>query len=436
MTILLYITSLSVFMWFFYAIWAWYIGVIPLLIALYIIIMSSKDYRKHAEIESTQRQTYSIYIAWLAILAGFVGVAQFFSDNTVQIWLRVMGINIIGWIWSYMLSYNDGKQMAQTWYYAAILYILRQASYSTDRVGLRDIIGMLWVLTLGIVWFIVWVIGHRRSIESYMWYVIFVLTGWSIMIAIGNYFTDTYAILLIDSFLVLGLSVWLYYSMQYHIPSSHEIKKVSVRRILAGERITKNKQIPQQSKFLEQLYYFVAGMPLWTRYGIEAINCALVVITIILYLSNIANTASQRHQVVYRSIIGLFVGTALILKRIGFTSIMQKVTLFAVINYAIYLTLYTIFDGAMGAITRWAIVRNILSSIVIFYGPSSFLADILEKQDYIYWIVMTVAGLCINIYLLWLTSLAGQLIFSIVFIYCGVQWLLLYYGIRHIQQLE
>ncbi len=56
--------------------------------------MSSKDYRKHAEIESTQRQTYSIYVAWLAILAGFVGVAQFFSDNTVQIGLRVMGINI------------------------------------------------------------------------------------------------------------------------------------------------------------------------------------------------------------------------------------------------------------------------------------------------------------------------------------------------------
>lgn len=436
MTILLYITGLSVFMRFFYAVGARYIGAIPLLIALYIIIMSSKDYRKHAEIESTQRQTYSIYVAWLAILAWFVGVTQFFSDNTVQIWLRVMGINIFWWIASYIFSYNDGKHLSQTWYYAAILYVLVQASYSTDWYGLRDIVGLLWVLTLGIVGFIIGVIGHRRNIESYMRYLLFVLTGWSIMIAIGNYFTDTYAILLIDSFLVLGLSIWLYYSMQYHIPTSQEIKKVSVRRILAGERITKNKQIPQQSKLLAQLYYFVSGMPLWTRYGIEAINCALVIITIIIYLSNIANTASQWHQIVYRSIIGLFVTTALILKRIGFTSVMQKVTLFAVINYAIYLTLYTIFDGAIWAITRWAIVRNIMSSIFIFYGPSSFLADILQKQDYIYWIVMTVAGLCINIYLLGLTSLAGQLIFSLVFIYCGVQGLLLYYGIKHIQQLE
>lgn len=220
------------------------------------------------------------------------------------------------------------------------------------------------------------------------------------MIAIGQYFTDTYTILLIDSFLILGLSIILYYSMQYHIPSSHEIKKVSVRRILAGERITKNKQIPHQSKLLAQLYHFVSEMPLWTRYGIEAVNCALVIVTIGLYLSNIANTASQRHQIVYRSIIGLFVATALILKRIGFTSIMQKVTLFAVINYAIYLTLYTIFDGAIGAITRRAIVWNIVSSVLIFYGPSSFLADILQKQDYIYRIVMTVVGLCINIYLL------------------------------------
>lgn len=436
MTILLYITSLCVFMWFFYAVWAWYIGVIPLLIALYIVIMSSKDYRKQTQIESTQRQTYSIYIAWLAILAGFVGIAQFFSDNTVQIGLRVVGINIIWRIASYILSYTDGKHMAQTWYYAAILYILVQASYSTDWVGLWDIAGMLWVLTLGIVGFIVGIVGHRRSIESYMRYLIFVLTGWAIMIAIGNYFTDTYTVLLIDSFLVLGLSVWLYYSMQYQMPSTHDIKKVSVRRILAGEKITNNKHIPHKSKFLAQLYYFVSGMPLWTRYGIEAINCALVIITIILYLSNIADTASQRHQIVYRAIIVLFVTTALVLKRIGFTSMMQKVTLFAVINYAIYLTLYTIFDGAIGAITRWAIVWNIVSSIFIFYGPSSFLADILEKQDYVYWIIMTVAGLCINIYLLGITSLAGQLIFSIVFIYCGIQGLLLYYGIKHVQQLE
>ena len=436
MTILLYITSLCTFMWFFYAVWAWYIGVVPLLIAVYIIIMSSKDYRTHTTIESTQRQTYSIYIAWLAILAGFVGVAQFFSDNTVQIGLRVTGINIAWWIISYIFSYTDGKNMSQTWYYVALLYIIQQASYSTDRYGLRDIAGMLWVLTLGIVGFIVWVVGHWRQIESYMWYLVFVLTWWTIMIAIGNYFSDIYTVLLIDSLLILGLSIWLYKSIQYHIPSTHEIKKVSVRRILAGEKITKNKQIPHKSKMLAKLYHFVVNMPLWTKYGIEAINCALVIITIALYLSNIANTASQRHQIVYRSIIVLFVATALMLKRIGFTSIMQKVTLFAVINYAIYLTLYTIFGAAIWAITRWAIVWNIVSSIFIFYGPSSFLSEILQKQDYIYWIVMTVAWLCINIYLLWLTSLAWQLIFSIVFIYCGVQGLLLYYGIKHIQQLE
>lgn len=167
------------------------------------------------------------------------------------------------------------------------------------------------------------------------------------MIAIGNYFSDIYTVLLIDSLLILGLSIGLYYGMQYHIPSSNEIKKVSVRRILAGEKITNNKQIPQKSKLLAQLYHFIVAMPLWTKYGIEAINCALVVVTIILYLSNIANTTSQRHQVVYRAIVGLFVTTALMLKRIGFTSIMQKVTLFAVINYAIYLTLYTIFGGAI-----------------------------------------------------------------------------------------
>jgi hypothetical protein len=286
------------------------------------------------------------------------------------------------------------------------MYILRQLSYSVDRYGLRQGISMLWVLTLAIVGFIVGVLGHWRQIESYLWYKIFLLSGGAICIAIGHYVADVYTVLLIDSMLIFALSIGLYSIVNYHIPSSQEIKKISVRRILAGEKINNNKHIPHQDKIRTRLYYFIKEMPLWTRYSIEAVNCGLVIITIGLYLDNISTTVLQWHQWVYWIIIGLFIATALMLKRIDFSSVMQKVTLFAVINYAIYLTLYTIFDGAIGAIAGWGIVWNIMSSILLFYAPSSFLSDILKKQDYRYWIIMTVLALCINIYLLGLTGLA------------------------------
>ncbi len=435
MTILLYVTSLAVFLWFFYAIGARYIGLIPLIFGLVIVIISSKDYRTLSW-ESLDRQRYSIYVWWIAMLIWFIGIATFFSDNTVQIWLWIMGINIIFWLASQVFSYKDGTYMAQTWYYMTILYILWQASYVLDWYGLWNVVSMLWVLTLGIVWFIVGVIWHRRQVASYLWYKVFILSGWTILIAVQYYVQDIYTALLIDSILVLLLSFVLYRILHYHIPTTEEIKTVSVRRILAWERITKNNHIPKNNKLISLLYHFVRNMPLWTRYSIEWINCGLVVITIILYLSGITTSASQRHQLVYWLIIWLFITTALFLKRIWFTSVMQKVTLFAVINYAIYLTLYTVFDTAIGSIAGWAIVWNIMSSVMIFYGPTSFLSDILHKADYRYWIVMTVLALCFNVYLLWLTSLPGQLVFSIVFVYLWLQGILLYYGIRHIQQIE
>lgn len=423
-------------MWFFYAIGAWYIGFVPLLIIWAIIVMSSKQIKTYTQQDSEQRQRYSIFVAWLAILAWMIGIGQFFSDNTVGIGLWILGVNIAFWMGSYLFNYNDGKSIAQVWYYASIIYIIRQASYSAGRQELGAIISLLWCLTLGVVWFIWWVIGHRRQIESWVWYTLFILSWGAVILAIGNYIDDIYTSLLINSGLVLVIALAMYRILQYRIPTTNQTKTVSLRRILAWEKIIQNRHIPQHNRILALLHNFVADMPLWTKYVIEWANCWLVVTTIILYLSSISIATTQRHQIVYWVVIGLFISTALVLKRIGFVSIMQKVTLFAVINYAIYLTLYTVFGGSLAAIAWWAIIWNIISSILIFYGPSSFVADILEKQDYRYWIVMTVLWLFINIYLLWLTSLPWQLIFSLVFIYCGIQGLLLYYGIKHIQQLD
>ncbi len=434
MTILLYLVSLGFFTRFFYAIGIWYIGIIPLIIALITIVISAKDSQSITR-QKPDMQKYSIYAAWLAMMIWFVGIATFFSSQTVHIWLWLIGINIIFWLLSYISKYTDGTYMGQLWYYVGILYVFWQVSHVVDWQWLGQVISLFWLLTLAIVWFIVGVIGYWKRIAKYMYYKLFVLFLWTIMIAIAYYVGDIYTVLLANSILILLLAIGLYMIHRHHTPSNHEIKNISVRRILAGERINKNKHIPSQSIVANKLHLFLSEMPLWTRYIIEAANCILVIITIWLYLQNIADTTSQWHQIVYWLIVWLFIATALVLKRIWYTSVMQKITLFAVINYAIYLTLYTVL-GSIGAIVWWGIVRNIASSILLFYAPSSFLAEILCKQDYQYWIVMTIIALCINIYLLWLTNLHGQLVFSIVFVYIGLQGLLLYYGLLHIQQLE
>jgi hypothetical protein len=400
MTVLLYITSLLLFTWIFYAIGIRHLGLIPVFIIIGIILIYSKDYR-YVSVKHRERKKYTIYTAWLLMLAWFVWMASFFMESTVHIGLWIITINIIFWLLSYIINYRDGTSMGQLWYYAALLYILRQASYGLDRHGLRQAVSLFWLLTLALVAFVVGVIGHWRTVQTYLWYQLFILSGWAILIAISNYIIDSYTVLLVDSLLVLGLSIGLYWIDNYHIPTDHEIKTISVRRILAGERINKNKNILHNNSIIHKLSVWVSAMPPWTRYAIEWINCALVIITIGLYLSNIGQAVSQRHQWIYWIIIVLFITTALILKRIGFTSVMQKITLFAVINYAIYLTLYTIFDGSVGAIAGRGIVWNIISSIVLFYAPSSFLSETLKQVDYWYWIIMTIGAFFINIYLLW-----------------------------------
>ena len=59
-------------MWFFYAIGARYVGIIPLLIIGAIVVMSSKQIKEYTQQDTEQRQRYSIFAARLAILAGIV----------------------------------------------------------------------------------------------------------------------------------------------------------------------------------------------------------------------------------------------------------------------------------------------------------------------------------------------------------------------------
>ena len=92
------------------------------------------------------------------------------------------------------------------------------------------------------------------------------------------------------------------------------------------------------------------------------------------------------------------------------------------INFAIYISLFSYFNGDVGAIVSRAILRNILSASLIFYAHKiPRLAKIFTPVEYTYRLIATVAALVVNIILLINTDIAGELIFFLVLLYIGLQ---------------
>jgi hypothetical protein len=69
----------------------------------------------------------------------------------------------------------------------------------------------------------------------------------------------------------------------------------------------------------------------------------------------------------------------------------QNLVVFLVINFAIYVSLFSYFNGDVGAVVSRGIFRNIFSAAMIFYAHKvPMLAKIFSKTDYMYRIVASI----------------------------------------------
>jgi hypothetical protein len=84
-------------------------------------------------------------------------------------------------------------------------------------------------------------------------------------------------------------------------------------------------------------------MPKFTKQILEFVNVLLIIALIVYYVLNIASFADINH-VFYRLIIAIFVSNVLLLKRIGYNSLIQNLAMFLVINFAIYVSLFSYFN--------------------------------------------------------------------------------------------
>ena len=107
-----------------------------------------------------------------------------------------------------------------------------------------------------------------------------------------------------------------------------------------------------------------------------------------------------------------------------------------VINFAIYISLFSALKWDLGSIVFLWILRNIISTMMVFHIHKTKLGIYLRKIDYLFWIFTTMLALVVNIILLFHTDIVWQLLFPIILLYVWVQGMMLYYSIKYINKIK
>jgi len=438
----LFLLSLCVLIFsiYFYLIGLWYLCFIPLMFFFVLVwYFTSNMNLKTRAFEVLWK--YSLFIAWFIILGGLAILFHFFNFSLINISLILVWMNLFLRIWSYLFNYKDWKSIFQFGYYISIFFLLLNAFILTNlhpnisgKYWFFDIFSIVFVAQLGIIWFIVFVVSLKAEIENYMIYKLLFFCIWTVILIVIKEVENLYFALFIWNILLLALYSLIYKTLKKKPPVQEQIVEISVKRILAWERINKKNSDKRQNNFLNAVYNFFDKMPNFMKYFLEFFNTAIILILIVNYILNMWMIQDVYSQILYWFVIACYIVNVYVLKKIWYTNFVQRLLIFLVINFAIYISLFSIYNWNIASAIWWLIVRNIFSNLMIFYTHKNFINKILQKSDYIYWLVSVAIAMIANIILLvWKTKLASQLLFALIFVYLWIQWMILFYSIRYVK---
>ena len=433
MIALFLILSMSLFIAYFYAIWLWYLWIIPLILCLGFFVFSIGWILKKDRADSLFNE-YGLFFAWIIILVGLFLILQFFGAPAISSFLFLLVINILLLLGSYIFKYEDGKIVGHIWFAFALLSLLIYLGivFGFD-ISFHTFL-MMWCLYLGVVAFIVCVLGFWYEIHKNMYYLLFVLLWWAIIIFLYKLIFNIY-VFLITVAICLGLLYFLIdYVLKHKPPTQTQVKEISVRRILAWERVLQ--EIPQHNELSKIVYNFVDETPRFVKYLLEFANTLIIIVLIYLYFKNALSLKWSIEQLFYWIIMILFIVNVYLLKKIDYTSIIQRLFTYLVINFAIYISLFSAFEGDVWNIVLWWIIWNLISSAVVFRVHKTRLGQYLRKIDYLFWIFATILAMIVNVILLFNTELSAKLLFPIILLYVWVQCMLLYYSLKFVKKIK
>ena len=176
------------------------------------------------------------------------------------------------------------------------------------------------------------VVGLLYPLDKKYYYQLFLVFGIVFITLIIN-FSASLGIGLLISLACLSLYyITVYLVKRRNIPVK-ESSTLSVRKILAGERIKKKNTFPL---WKQQLHQRVVSSPLWFQRLLELPNLFLLLVVIILYVYCVVKQIEIAVDLWYWVSLAIFLFNVYVLKKIQYVSNVSRFALALVVNFAVY----------------------------------------------------------------------------------------------------
>lgn len=414
---------LALFSTFFYLIWLWYLALLPIAVFVFMLSHWIKNIFTWIKIEIL-REKWSLILIWLVTMIGLSWILFFVGIKEISVYLILLAINIFLWLWSYVFNYEDGKLVFEVWTWILDTIILWTVLFSWWFFAFLEAITalsalMLWVYSF--LQFIIWVFYTKEDRRSYVIVMLWIVVLWG---SILWYFYPAEWIFF-AWFMVLSLFLLYVYIVQHREMPSKQTTKISVRRILAWERIYKRLNIP---KWKVSLYEWLEKSPKWFNIIFEYINLWLLVYLFFFFFRWMFSSSEVHLWLRYWLWIALFLINTFLLKRVWYASDASRFALALIANFVLY-SILLIGGSNLESALPFLIIWWFICQVALFFVDRINLTLFWEK-DYLYWTIVTFIAFVCNIILLFRIDLPTQFLFSLIFVYVWIELLLMYYIVR------
>lgn len=416
----------ALFSTFFYLIGLWYLALLPLAVLVFMLSHGIKNVFSWIKLEILWEK-WSLILIWLITMIGISWILFFIWIKEISVYMSLLILNILLMFGSRVFDYEDGKLIFEIWAWLMVVVILWTVLFSSwifaffDAVLLMASL-MLWVYAF--LQFIIWI--FYPTDEKWLYEIVIlwaIVIGWSII----NHFYPAEWIFALSFFMLALVFCGIYVVQQREMPSK-QTARISVRRILAWERIFKKLNIPQRKISLHE--WLEKGPKRFDRI-FEFFNIGLLIFLLLFFFWWIFTSSEVSLWFGYWLWIALFLINTFLLKRIWYATDVSRFALVLIANFVLYSVLL-ISGSSIESVLPFLIVWWFLCQIALFFVDRVNLT-LFSDKDFVYWMISTFIAFVCNIILLCRVDLPGQFLFSVIFVYVGAELALMYYIFRFLQ---
>ena len=417
----------ALFSTFFYLIGLWYLALLPLAVLVFMLSHGIRNVFTWVKLEIL-REKWSLILIWLITMIGLSWILFFVWIKEISVYLSLLILNVLLVFASHILDYEDGKLIFEIWAWLMVLVILWTVLISWWFFEFCNAVLLMASLMLSVYTFLQFIIWLFCPVDERWLYEIVIL--WAIVVWWGiiNRFYPAEWIFGLSLFILALVFCGIYVIQNWEMPAK-QTARISVRRILAGERIFKKLNVPQ---WKISLHEWLENSPKWFERAFEFFNIWLLIFLLLFFFWWIFTSSEVSLWLGYWIGIALFLINTFLLKRIWYATDVSRFALALIANFVLYSVLL-ISGSSIESVLPFLIVWWFLCQVALFFVDRINLT-LFSDKDFVYWMAVTFLAFICNIILLCRVDLPGQFLFSVIFVYVGAELALMYYIFRFLNE--